>query len=36
MQQETFGPVLTLQVFDREEEGVALANRSEYGLAAGV
>ncbi|MCT4956318.1 aldehyde dehydrogenase family protein, partial [Pseudomonas aeruginosa] len=36
VQQETFGPVLTLQVFDREEEGVALANRSEYGLAAGV
>ncbi len=36
MQQETFGPVLTLQVFEHEEEGVALANRSEYGLAAGV
>ncbi|MCR3863736.1 aldehyde dehydrogenase family protein, partial [Pseudomonas aeruginosa] len=31
-----FGPVLTLQVFEHEEEGVALANRSEYGLAAGV
>ena len=36
VQQETFGPVLTLQVFEHEEEGVALANRSEYGLAAGV
>ncbi len=35
VQQETFGPVLTLQVFEHEEEGVALANRSEYGLAAG-
>ncbi|MFU5001696.1 aldehyde dehydrogenase family protein [Pseudomonas paraeruginosa] len=36
VQKETFGPVLTLQVFDSEEEGVALANDSEYGLAAGV
>ncbi len=27
--------MLTLQVFEHEEEGVALANRSEYGLAAG-
>jgi betaine-aldehyde dehydrogenase len=35
-QQETFGPVLTLQVFDTEEEGIALANDSEYGLAASV
>ncbi|MCA8275621.1 aldehyde dehydrogenase family protein [Burkholderia sp. AU30280] len=36
VQQEVFGPVLTLQVFDTEEEAVALANDSEYGLAAGV
>ncbi len=36
VQKETFGPVLTLQVFGSEEEGVALANDSEYGLAAGV
>ena len=35
-QQETFGPVLTLQVFDTEAEGIALANDSEYGLAASV
>lgn len=36
VQQETFGPVLTLQVFDRESEAVALANDSEYGLSASV
>lgn len=36
VQQEVFGPVLTLQVFDTEEEAVALANNSEYGLAASV
>ena len=35
-QKETFGPVLTLQVFDTEQEGIALANDSEYGLAASV
>jgi aminomuconate-semialdehyde/2-hydroxymuconate-6-semialdehyde dehydrogenase len=32
--QEVFGPVLTVQPFDDEDEAVALANRSEYGLAA--
>lgn len=36
VQQETFGPVLTLQVFDTEDEAIALANDSEYGLAASV
>ena len=36
VQQENFGPVLTLQVFDTVEEGIALANYSEYGLAASV
>jgi acyl-CoA reductase-like NAD-dependent aldehyde dehydrogenase len=35
-QKETFGPVLTLQVFDTEQEAIALANDSEYGLAASV
>ena len=35
-QQEVFGPVLTMQVFDTEAEAVALANDSEYGLAAGI
>lgn len=36
VQKETFGPVLTLQVFETEEEAVELANDSEYGLAAGI
>jgi aminomuconate-semialdehyde/2-hydroxymuconate-6-semialdehyde dehydrogenase len=31
---EVFGPVLTLQTFRTEEEGIAMANDSEYGLAA--
>lgn len=35
-QKETFGPVLTLQVFDTVQEAIALANDSEYGLAASV
>lgn len=33
---EIFGPVLTVQRFDDEQEGIALANDSAYGLAAGV
>jgi aminomuconate-semialdehyde/2-hydroxymuconate-6-semialdehyde dehydrogenase len=32
--QEVFGPVLTLQTFDDEDEAVALANGTDYGLAA--
>ncbi|WP_228137179.1 aldehyde dehydrogenase family protein, partial [Acinetobacter sp. V2] len=36
IQKETFGPVLTLQVFDTEAEGIALANDNEYGLAASI
>lgn len=36
VQQEVFGPVLTLQVFDSEAEAIALANDSEYGLSASV
>lgn len=36
IQKETFGPVLTLQVFDTEAEAIALANDNEYGLAASI
>jgi aminomuconate-semialdehyde/2-hydroxymuconate-6-semialdehyde dehydrogenase len=32
--QEVFGPVLTLQRFDDEEEAIALANSTTFGLAA--
>ena len=34
VQHEVFGPVLTWQTFDGEEEALALANSTEYGLAA--
>lgn len=36
VQEEIFGPVLTVQTFDTEEEGLALAAHDHYGLAAGV
>jgi succinate-semialdehyde dehydrogenase/glutarate-semialdehyde dehydrogenase len=32
--EETFGPVAPLFVFKDDDEGVALANDSEYGLAS--
>ncbi|MFT4938150.1 MAG: aminomuconate-semialdehyde/2-hydroxymuconate-6-semialdehyde dehydrogenase [Paraglaciecola sp.] len=35
-QQEIFGPVITLQAFDTDEEALALANDSQYGLASTV
>ena len=35
-QEEIFGPVVTLIPFKTEEEAVALANSTEYGLAASV
>ncbi|HEV7750825.1 MAG TPA: aldehyde dehydrogenase [Baekduia sp.] len=34
--EEVFGPVLSVLAFDTEDEAVALANSSEFGLAAGV
>ncbi|WP_113703292.1 aldehyde dehydrogenase, partial [Nonomuraea lactucae] len=36
VQEEVFGPVLTLQTFDTEDEAVALANGTRFGLAATV
>ncbi len=36
VQREVFGPVLTFQTFTSEDEAVALANSTEYGLAATV
>lgn len=35
-QEEIFGPVVTIQPFDTEEEAIALANGVRYGLAASV
>ena len=35
-QEEIFGPVITLQPFDTDEQALALANESQYGLAATV
>ncbi|MEI7743904.1 MAG: aldehyde dehydrogenase family protein [Chloroflexota bacterium] len=35
-QEEVFGPVLVVIPFDTEEEAVAIANDSPYGLVAGV
>ena len=32
--EEVFGPVLTIQTFATEEEGVAMANNTRFGLAA--
>jgi len=36
IQQEIFGPVLGVQVFDDEDEALALANGTEFALAAGI
>lgn len=36
MREETFGPVLPVMAFDGDEQAVALANDSEYGLGASV
>jgi betaine-aldehyde dehydrogenase len=36
VREEVFGPVVTVEVFDDEPAGVALANDTEYGLASSV
>jgi aldehyde dehydrogenase (NAD+) len=36
IREEIFGPVLTLELFDDEDEAFALASHESYGLAAGV
>ncbi|GAB3626800.1 aldehyde dehydrogenase [Pandoraea terrae] len=36
VREEVFGPVLTLQTFDDEDEALVLAQHEQYGLAAGV
>jgi betaine-aldehyde dehydrogenase len=36
IREEVFGPVLTVETFRTEDEAVALANDTEYGLAGGV
>jgi acyl-CoA reductase-like NAD-dependent aldehyde dehydrogenase len=36
IQEEIFGPVLTVQPFDTEAEAVAMANSTVYGLASGL
>jgi aldehyde dehydrogenase (NAD+) len=36
VREEIFGPVLTLELFDDEDEAFALASHESYGLAAGV
>ncbi len=35
-QEEIFGPVLAVSVFDTEDEAIELANATRYGLAAGL
>lgn len=36
VQDEVFGPVLTMQTFETEQEAVELANATDYGLSASV
>lgn len=36
MREEVFGPVVCMMPFDTEEEGIALANDTRYGLASGL
>mmetsp|Transcript_32008 Transcript_32008/g.51748 ORF Transcript_32008/g.51748 Transcript_32008/m.51748 type:complete len:490 (+) Transcript_32008:1210-2679(+) len=34
--EEIFGPILTVHVFDNEDEAIAIANQVNYGLAASI
>jgi betaine-aldehyde dehydrogenase len=36
VREEIFGPVLSVQLFDTEEDAVRVANATDYGLAGGV
>ncbi|MFI9721492.1 aldehyde dehydrogenase family protein [Streptomyces sp. NPDC052396] len=36
IREETFGPILTVETFRTEDEAIALANDTEYGLAGAV
>ena len=36
VKEEIFGPVMTVLSFDSEEEAIARANDTEFGLSAGV
>lgn len=36
VQNEIFGPVLTIQAYEKEEEGIKLANDVAYGLASSI
>jgi acyl-CoA reductase-like NAD-dependent aldehyde dehydrogenase len=36
VQEEIFGPVVTVQAFDTEEEAIRMANSTPFGLAAGL
>jgi acyl-CoA reductase-like NAD-dependent aldehyde dehydrogenase len=36
LKEEIFGPVLTLDTFDNEEEAILKANNTDYGLAASI
>ena len=35
-QEEIFGPVLVIQPYDTEDDAIAIANDTQYGLAGGV